>query len=767
MLSSENVEKLWICDKGERSKAQAKLGISLLILMRCISIDLLLRIFKLIEGKIEKKEIRPTLAEIFKNIKEDKLVDFIQGERIGKWNYLIHIDFEVILSFIGALKGDIYDFGSVWDFLFYDNQAWIWSLITSMAWNKSVFWYKEDHEWTLRGRKIRLSSQNINELLKAHIAALFKPWMNLEVWEAENNTHFNTLFNILGSTLNERNETFQGFFKIDDELIKEQIVDPEMLSFVQDLETGTANVKNISQLVNNYEIKYANNSSDNHFGLIKRLMWIDKFKKKEVSFSNLDQKNEYESLREWIQRHEHDSNKRKNKAEYKEEDEWILVSFPEVLEIILKVSMGDKESYNDLIVMLNPLFREFPGVMDIGMIVKDMINDKKDEILKHLPNLFNILLLSSLHHKLRNNSKDESSIKEERKENRIDFKFDRFAINESVCEVISNLTKLWAFILSNEIMNKTPGKCISHVDKIVDSFKTKLEEDGETRRSVKSQKLMFQFIIGIWKEDYLLMSDVGNALGVFNENTVMKLMGIMKKFKSTMFNNEAYGLPEASKEMQDSHFSFKNIINSPNNQAKRTARKEGEGLDVNKEVREKFAEAPDAMSVPASDLNKTIDCKELFDVFDQDGSGQLSYGEFKDICKYLGLIMDQEKSLKMFSLVDTDKNNYIDYDEFSKAIILIKFEIAKDMLRKLELSNRDLIRFWIGILFCLTAALFFVIFGTFAYSSADGFSAVLSSIPSIGAGILAIFRILSKGDKVKSMKKYIDEFIDKNQKEEK
>ena len=57
----------------------------------------------------------------------------------------------------------------------------------------------------------------------------------------------------------------------------------------------------------------------------------------------------------------------------------------------------------------------------------------------------------------------------------------------------------------------------------------------------------------------------------------------------------------------------------------------------------------------------------------------------------MGLYMNEEESLKMFSMADSNQNNYIEEWEFARAITLIKLQIGRETLRKLGITSEDLI----------------------------------------------------------------------------
>ena len=55
-------------------------------------------------------------------------------------------------------------------------------------------------------------------------------------------------------------------------------------------------------------------------------------------------------------------------------------------------------------------------------------------------------------------------------------------------------------------------------------------------------------------------------------------------------------------------------------------------------------------------------------MFDSDGSGKISYDEFRSMLPRLGINMSAAKALKYFRLCDADGSGEIDFDEFKVAL---------------------------------------------------------------------------------------------------
>ena len=125
---------------------------------------------------------------------------------------------------------------------------------------------------------------------------------------------------------------------------------------------------------------------------------------------------------------------------------------------------------------------------------------------------------------------------------------------------------------------------------------------------------------------------------------------------------------------------------------------------------------------------------DMFKQFDVDRSGYIDYNEFCELCKYMGLFLDKEKSLKLFSMADKSNNNQIEMNEFKYAMALLKLQIAFETLKKLGLTIEDLV--WYGILALMFLLLLFVFIflGISAFSKAEGFNAVVNSLLPLTAG---------------------------------
>jgi hypothetical protein len=154
--------------------------------------------------------------------------------------------------------------------------------------------------------------------------------------------------------------------------------------------------------------------------------------------------------------------------------------------------------------------------------------------------------------------------------------------------------------------------------------------------------------------------------------------------------------------------------------------------------------------------------KELFKKFDKDGNGSLSFDEFNDLCKNMGLMMSDEEALELFSKVDQDKDNKITLMEFEDASKIIIEQVAKKTLTKLGLTLEDLIRIGVTTLLFLMLILSFIFLGIMAFSKAEGFNAMINSLFPCLAGVgtaVSSLDVKSAAEKVKKHVKKVLQFL--------
>ena len=151
----------------------------------------------------------------------------------------------------------------------------------------------------------------------------------------------------------------------------------------------------------------------------------------------------------------------------------------------------------------------------------------------------------------------------------------------------------------------------------------------------------------------------------------------------------------------------------------------------------------------------------MFARFDADNSGFVDYNEFLELCQYMGLHMDKEKALKLFSAADRDHDNHLELHEFQFAMVLLKLEIAYETLKKLGMTTEDLIWFAVlGIIFLLLMFIFNFL-GIAAFSKAEGFNSVINSLMPMAAGLEAGARNLDLKAAIDKVKLFVEDIMNK------
>ena len=88
------------------------------------------------------------------------------------------------------------------------------------------------------------------------------------------------------------------------------------------------------------------------------------------------------------------------------------------------------------------------------------------------------------------------------------------------------------------------------------------------------------------------------------------------------------------------------------------------------------------------DLNplfKEYMIREAFNMFDEDGSGDIDKKEFRKLVQTLGLQLNEKKINELIGEIDKDGSGTIDYDEFF--LMMSKFQFGKDSDILLHLVN--------------------------------------------------------------------------------
>ena len=87
-------------------------------------------------------------------------------------------------------------------------------------------------------------------------------------------------------------------------------------------------------------------------------------------------------------------------------------------------------------------------------------------------------------------------------------------------------------------------------------------------------------------------------------------------------------------------------------------------LDKNKSGNIDFEEFLDMMTAKMSDKDSREDIHKVFNLFDDDGTGQISLRNLKRVAKELGETMTDAELLEMIERADTDGDGEINPEEF-------------------------------------------------------------------------------------------------------
>jgi hypothetical protein len=318
---------------------------------------------------------------------------------------------------------------------------------------------------------------------------------------------------------------------------------------------------------------------------------------------------------------------------------------------------------------------------------------------------------------------------------------------------------LGVVLLSKDPTEVNNAVYVEHIQKALMSLELYFCESMRPFINTKLQGDFFMCIIGLCKGDYKFISIIASQHGFFEHDKVKEVLSIFSKFQQTIFGKKSYGLPQLSKGLKTALFAMKGDMTDDLDVSGAMNLIADGGKDAMNQAKQKASEAAESAMQSGGAFMTDLLYRDLFKMFDIDDSGYISYGEFKDLCKYMGLTLDEEKSLEMFAIADKNNNNCIVIYEFQNAMLIIQLEIARETLNKLEITTTDLV--WFGVLtfIYLILGLIFVFLGIFAFSKAEGFNSVVNSIMPLTAGVLAATRRIDLESKIEKVKEYIKSII--------
>ncbi|CAI2364557.1 unnamed protein product [Moneuplotes crassus] len=350
-------------------------------------------------------------------------------------------------------------------------------------------------------------------------------------------------------------------------------------------------------------------------------------------------------------------------------------------------------------------------------------------------------------------------------------------IDKSMMKAVASLISLFMYIFDTRDSNPDVPEYMAKFRLTLIDVNAALKLAGKPQIDEGRQTNLLTFIVGVCKEDYKMLINLACDLGMFEDKKIKNFINIFKKFQTIIYGKQVYGIPQLSQDLTRMHHAVKKSFKEQNYSLRGAVKMiASEGAEeakvrkenVKKDVSKRAKQAGNFVISSVGNQMTDLVYKDLFTMFDRDGSGVISYGEFKDLCRYMGLQMNEERSLKLFAQADYSGNNYIDSEEFGKAMVLIKLELAQNSLRELGLTTDDLITFGILAIAYLVVGLAFIFLGIFAFSRADSFSAVINSVFPIAAGASSVSQSSSIYDRVKMVEAHIAEsFKDMDKKKKK
>lgn len=499
----------------------------------------------------------------------------------------------------------------------------------------------------------------------------------------------------------------------------------------------------------------------------------------------------------------------------------ISINAPKLFKLMFLAGYGDNTAMFTLIDLLTPLFRNITGGIAVLKIALVLAKSQKEKIFDHMGNLVRLIIIGMITAKIEMKSKfaeedDEVSFSEEDiKKFSESFKFTDNLVNGIVNWIkgaLLMLDKNASGIKVDKYKEVFFGMCDS-----LYAYEQEINRSDVLVHDIQKQTDLMVTIVGLCKGNYRKVEVIGVQVGCFENQKVRELMNILNKYKTIMFRGNVFGLPafaipsKASNVMGDIKDGLGKAWDGTKAGAKTAGKATvagakaamngiGNGLSaagnaisnininppsvgnigsigsygggvtmpgfpnmpgVKKMKIPSLGKVPRLMpNLSSLDPGKLV-FGDIFKQFDKDKSGYIDYNEFCELCKYMGLFLDKEESLKLFSMADRNNNNQIDMREFKYAMALLKLRIAYETLRKLGLTIEDLV--WYGVfgLIFLVLVLVFIFLGITAFSKAEGFNAVINSLLPLTAGVASAARRIDIQGSIEKIKDFVQKAVSK------
>ncbi|CAI2386020.1 unnamed protein product [Moneuplotes crassus] len=692
--------------------------------------DHILNSIQLCQGKLPIERVKDVAIKILEGCGRWDLKEFLETSDHTK----------LIDALVGALNGNIYDFGRICDFLFYGGKTWICSFLTSMVGGSSVFCLKE------KG----LTPSQIKELIWAHSNALMRSIITKDP-ESSNEDNLITAFTeIFTYTLCKKNKDITDHIEVHPNLnlnlpipnictdhLGEDCLDTRLVKLTKAIAKGKfeSEINELLQIAFPY-IKEEITDNEDIFEDLKEQdegnLFI--FMEKNKLQGELIISNQY--------------NPRSCPYEiYHRGRTGTIWDLATLLKNFLEISVGKSSAVHSLI--------------DATFI----------SIFQNSNRNISIIPLKSCTHLLLN-SPDSVPFESLLEIATLALPF----LPTPAHSCLSLICLLLSLHESIDDADKTSQILIEISEQIVTLTRYGSEQESEENREeqmLMSEVLGMAFGLSAKRFEFVPGITPFHINPIPTKSLLLTLFKILEKYHSKLFTQKSSNHPALTKLAQNSFYFIKRQLENPNfeirnsasylvDQAEDFAKNAVQGLK--QEAKETANELVQYVKTSSESYIREVMLKDLFQIFDRDHSGSLCFAEFQDLCRYIGVELGNEKALRMFSITDTNKDNLITLDEFPEIMKLLTKQIARDTLRRLNLTTQDLIMLAVLTLSYLILALVFIFLGIFTFSRADGFSAVINSIMPLIAGTLAALRTTSIYQRLDNVKEYIEEFIRKMRK---
>jgi len=134
-------------------------------------------------------------------------------------------------------------------------------------------------------------------------------------------------------------------------------------------------------------------------------------------------------------------------------------------------------------------------------------------------------------------------------------------------------------------------------------------------------------------------------------------------------------------------------------------------------------------------LAKNLDPSKLFDLFDTENKGSITFDQFTELVKYMNVDLSPTKAMKIFADSSSPKTNLMDKAGFEKALDALHGNIAGHVLDLMGLSVATLAKIFIVLTILLLGLFAFIFLGIAAFETDSTFSTVINAMLPIAATV--------------------------------